>query len=115
MLKIFKKGFVLLSCISLLSCSSTTMIRITDPKAKIYIDGEFKGKGSASYSDSKIVGSKTHVTIQRDGCEPQAYILSRDEEFAIGPFIGGLFLLIPWLWVMEYRSQHIYEYECTHN
>jgi hypothetical protein len=38
------------------SCSSTTMIRSTDPQAKIFVDGEYKGVGTATHTDTKIVG-----------------------------------------------------------
>lgn len=59
---------VLLSILA--SCSSTTNIRSTDPNAKIYVDGEFKGTGVATHTDSKtIVSAPTQVRIQKEGCQ----------------------------------------------
>ena len=57
-----KKILILLILLNLVACSSTTMIRSTDQDAKIYVDGEFKGKGSVTHTDTKIVGSTTNVT-----------------------------------------------------
>jgi hypothetical protein len=94
------------------SCSSTTIIRISDPEAKIYIDGVPRGKGSIIYSDTKVVGSVTMVKVKKDGCDEQNYIISRNEEFQVGPCIGGFFVLIPWLWIMGYQKEHYYEYVC---
>jgi hypothetical protein len=95
------------------SCSSTTFIRSTDPEARIYIDGEFRGVGSVSHSDTKIVGSTTHVRLEKDGCEPISSSFQRSEEFSVGACIGGVFLLVPFLWIMSYKPDHTYEYRCV--
>jgi hypothetical protein len=55
----------LATCVALLNaCASTTVIRSTHPEAKIYIDGEYKGTGTATHTDQKIVGSTTHVRLE---------------------------------------------------
>jgi hypothetical protein len=102
---------------STLACSSTTLIRTTDSDAKIYIDGEYKGKGSVSYTDTKIVGSSTSVRVQKEGCEPQLFNLTRSEEFDAGACAGGVFFLVPFLWIERYKPEHTYEYTCekTHS
>lgn len=102
--------FVALFSVS--ACTSGTMIRTTDSKAKIYINGEYKGKGEAYYSDSKIVGSKNSVRIQREGCEPKNFSFARNEEFNVGACIGGVFVLVPFLWIMDYKGDRTYEYTC---
>jgi hypothetical protein len=33
----------------------------------------------------------------------------RNEEFQLGPCIGGVFFLVPFLWVMGYNPEHNYE------
>jgi len=93
-------------------CASTTMIRVNNPNAKIYVDGELKGTGSASVTDTKIVGTVTHVRLEAPGCQPQTFDYSRSEEFDPGACAGGVFLLVPFLWVMKYKPEHVYEYDC---
>lgn len=95
------------------SCSSTTMIRSTDSQAKIYVDGELKGTGTATHTDSKTIGSTTSVRIEKAGCEPQFYSFSRNEEFDAGACLGGVFVLVPFLWIQKYKAEHNYEYTCT--
>jgi hypothetical protein len=97
---------------SLVACSSTTMVRSTDPQAKIYLDGEYRGTGTVTDSNTKIVGSSTLVKIQKDGCEPETYSYSKNEEFDVGACAGGVFVLIPFLWIMKYKPEHVYEYKC---
>lgn len=92
-------------------CSSTTLIN-TDPGVKIYVDGEYQGTGSASHTDSKIVGSSTSVTLQKEGCRSQNFTFSRTEEFDPGACAGGVFLTIPFLWIMKYKPTHTYQFTC---
>jgi hypothetical protein len=94
------------------ACSSTTLVQSSDPAAKIYIDDEYKGTGSASHSDTKIIGSTTYVKLKKDGCETQSYSFSRNEEFDAGACAGGVFLLFPFLWIQKYRPVHSYEFSC---
>lgn len=95
------------------SCSSTTMIRSTDSQAKIYIDGEIKGTGTATHTDTKIIGSTTSVRIEKPGCEPAFFTFSRNEEFDAGACAGGVFVLVPFLWIQKYKAERTYEYNCV--
>lgn len=95
-----------------MGCSSTTLIRSTDPDAKIYVDGEYKGKGQYTMTDTKIVGSTTAVRLEKPGCEPKSFVITRSEEFDAGACAGGVFVLVPFLWVEKYKPEHVYEYEC---
>lgn len=94
------------------SCSSSTLIRSTDSEAKIYVDGEYRGKGTVQYSDQKTIGATTSVRIQKEGCEPEMYSFSRNEEFDVGACIGGVFVLVPFLWIQKYKPEHNFEYSC---
>ena len=59
---------------ALISCVSTTTVRVLDRNnsidrnVKIYLDGSYEGKGEAIYSDMKVVGSSTAVTLKKRGC-----------------------------------------------
>jgi hypothetical protein len=104
---------VALAAAYLVGCSSTTMIRSTDSQAKIYVDGELKGTGVATHTDTKTIGSTTSVRIEKAGCEPMFYNFSRNEEFDAGACAGGVFVLVPFLWIQKYKPEHTYEYNCT--
>lgn len=107
------KILALLMITSLLaSCTSMTSITSTDATAKIYVDGEFKGTGTATHEDKKIVGATTNVTLKKDGCRPQNFSFSRSEEFSPGACAGGVFVLVPFLWVMGYKPSRTYEFQC---
>jgi hypothetical protein len=105
----------LLVAISILSsaCSSTTIIRSTDPNSKVYVDGEFRGIGETRQMDTKTVFASTAVRIEKPGCKERRFELPKAQEFQVGPFIGGLFLLVPFLWVSGYRPENTFEYSCV--
>ena len=106
---------------TLISCASTTTIRVTDKKdsvdrqVKIYMDGSYQGSGEVQYSDTKIIGSTTDILLKKEGCRSQRQTLSRSEQFNVGAFIGGLFVWPVLLWVMGYNPLHSYEFQCEAN
>lgn len=113
MKKIVYSAMAAVMTLSLANCSSTTMVRSTDSDAKIYIDGEYKGKGSVTHTDTKMIGSVTMVKMEKEGCEPMNYTFSRNEEFDAGACAGGVFVLVPFLWIQKYKPEHVYEYNCS--
>jgi hypothetical protein len=112
-MNVTQKLVAILCCSSMfLACTSTTLIRSTNPSAKIYVDGELRGTGSVTHSDQKIVGTTTHVKLEQPGCRPETFSFSRSEEFDAGACVGGVFLLVPFLWIMKYKPERTFEYEC---
>ncbi len=114
------KNFVLFSVITSflmmnIGCSSSTIIQSSDPQAKIYVDGQLMGKGTVNYTDTKTVGSTTQVLMKKEGCEPQTFTFSRNEEFDPGACAGGVFLLVPFLWIQKYRPMHNFDFDCEKN
>jgi len=106
----------LMACIFVLvlsACSSTTLITSTDPDARIYVNGEYIGTGEASYTDKRVAFSKTNVTLKKTGCESTDYSFRRDEKPDGGAIVGGILVLVPFLWVTEYKAEHNYEYACN--
>ncbi|HQB27707.1 MAG TPA: PEGA domain-containing protein [Paludibacter sp.] len=105
------KAIALLLTIAILfsGCASTTLIQSIPGEAKIYIDGQPVGKTPYSHTDTKIVGSKTTVKLVKEGYEDLYTSFSRTEQADVGAIIGGLFLLVPFLWTMEYNPTHTYE------
>jgi len=91
-------------------CVSTTMIRST-PSAKVYIDDQPVGNTPYSYSDTKIVGSATKITLKQEGYESIHTYIHRNQQVNVGALIGGIFVAFPLLWVMDYNSGYNYELE----
>ncbi len=101
--------FLLAGLVLLTSCASSTVIKSTPSGAKIYIDQEYKGVTPYTHKDSKIVGSTTTVKLSKEKFETKNTSFSRDEEVNVGAVIGGIFFLVPLLWVMKYKPTHTYE------
>ena len=95
-----------------MSCASTTVINSSPSGAKLYIDGSLVGKTPYTYSDTKIVGSTTMIKLKKDGCQTFNGTMARSEKFEVGPCIGGVLVLVPFLWVMGYNPSRTFELEC---
>jgi hypothetical protein len=103
-----------LICIAALAalgaCSSGTSIRISDPDARIYVNGEYVGTGKGYYSDRKPAFTKQEVTVRKNGCEEQRYTFRRNERPDLGAIVSAYYLALPILWVTQYKGHH--EFEC---
>ncbi len=91
------------------SCASTTLIQSTPSGAKVYLDGEAVGETPYSLTDTKIVGSTTEVRLEKQGYKTFNTSISRNEKADVGAIIGGLLVLVPFLWTMKYKPTHTYE------
>ncbi|MCG5051755.1 MAG: PEGA domain-containing protein [Myxococcales bacterium] len=91
------------------ACASSTVIRSEPSGAKLYLNGEPVGRTPYTMTDTKIVGSTTTVHMELDGYESVDGVISRNEEFDVGACIGGVFLLVPFLWIMRYKPVHTFE------
>ena len=102
-----------LALLTLSACSSTTMIRSSDPEARIYVNGEYIGTGQAAYTDRKVAFSNNDVVLRKEGCQTESYSFRRNEEPDGGAIVGGILFVFPFLWVTEYKDTHAYEYDCV--
>jgi len=93
------------------ACASSTVIRSEPSGATVYIDGSKVGQTPYIHTDTKTVSSTTRVKLRREGYEDYETIIVRNEEFQLGPCIGGFFVLVPFLWVMGYKAERTYELE----
>ncbi len=102
-------SILLASLVLFTSCASSTVINSKPSGAKVYIDGESKGVTPYTHKDTKIVGSTTTVKLEKEKHITLNTSFNRDEEVSVGALIGGLFFLVPFLWVMKYKPTHTYE------
>ena len=110
-MKTFFRSFALLvvGLITLASCASTTVINGVPQGAAVYLDHARVGTTPYTYSDTKIVGSVTPITLKLNGYEDLHVMLARNERVDAGAIVGGLFFWIPFLWTMQYNPSHTYE------
>jgi hypothetical protein len=102
-------ALLLLSIMFLNSCASSTMITSLPSGAKLYINDELVGETPYKYSDTKIIGSNNHVRIEKEGYQSFQTSFARDEQVDIGAIVGGVLVLVPFLWTMKYNDTHKYE------
>ena len=110
-MKTFFRNFALLvvGLITLASCASTTIINSVPQGATVYINQSRVGTTPYTYSDTKILGSVTPITLKLDGYEDFHVMLTRNERVDAGAIVGGLFCWVPFLWTMQYDPTHTYE------
>ena len=106
---LIKSTALLVAASFVAACASSTVIGANVPGAKVYIDGAMVGTAPYTMSDTKIVGSSTQIRIEAPGYAPFQTVITRSEEFSILACIGGAFLLVPFLWIMDYKPVHNYE------
>ena len=100
---------LLASAILISGCVSTTLFRTTPEGSDVYVKGQRIGKTPYYYSDSKAAFSSTPVTFKKKGYTDLNIILKKDEGVNIGAFIGGLFMIFPFIWITKYDEKHTYE------
>lgn len=109
------RNLLLLSAMRVTACSSTAVIRSSDPDSRIYVNGEYMGtgQGHANSTDQKVAFSKNDVEIRKDGCAAENTSFRRSEEADVGAIVGGILGTVPLLWVAEYKPHHGYDFECV--
>jgi hypothetical protein len=100
---------LLASSIFLSSCASTTVIQSSPPHTKLYLNGEPVGVTPYTHTDTRIVGSTTVVRLEKEGYQTLHTSFARDEEADVGAIIGGIFFLVPFLWIMKYKPHRYFE------
>ena len=100
---------LLATLIAVTGCSSTTLINSEPSGASLYIDGMKVGTTPYTYTDSKIVGATTILKFKKEGYEDLNAAINKSEKANIGAIIGGVFVLVPFLWTMEYKPERTYE------
>lgn len=94
--------------ILLAGCSSSTMIQSTPGKAKVYLDGTLVGETPYLHKDAKVVGTSMQIRLEKEGYNPLYTTITKDEEPNVGAIIGGVLVVVPLLWTMQYQPVHSY-------
>ena len=67
-MRVAMENLLIFSAMLVTACSSSKVIRSSDPDSRIYVKGEYMGTGHAQYADQKVAFSKNDVEIRKDGC-----------------------------------------------
>lgn len=89
-------------------CASTTVINSQPPGARLSVNGAVVGNTPYTLSDTKIVGSTTQLKLEYPGYQPLDTTIQRNEELDVLALVGGIFLLVPFFWIMKYQPAHNY-------
>lgn len=102
-------AMLLAGSVLLASCSSKTLIKSNPSGAKVYLNGASVGTTPYTHQDSKIAGTVTTIKLEKEGYEPLTGSFARNERADAGAIIGGIFLLVPFLWTMKYDPERTYD------
>ena len=90
-------------------CASSTLIQSQPTGARVTINGAVVGSTPYTMTDTKIVGSSTQLHLEYPGYQPLDVSIVRNEELDALALIGGICLLVPFLWVMKYQPSHTFQ------
>jgi hypothetical protein len=107
-----KNALLCTIAIVLTACASSTRIQVSDPSARILVNGEYIGTGQGRYRDRRPAFTRQEVALRKEGCKEQTYSFRRNERPDIGAIVGAYFLYLPVFWVAQYKNQHEYEFDC---
>ncbi len=93
----------------LVSCASTTIIKANVPHAAVYVDNHYVGQAPVAYSDIKVAGSSSVVRIEASGYKPLTATIKRTEEVNPAALAGTILILVPVLWITDYRKSYSFE------
>ena len=94
----------------LAGCSSTTLISSRPAGAIVYLEGVRKGPTPVRYSDTAPLGAVKQVRLEKEGYRPLSTVIRKDE-LQVGPLIGGILVLVPFVWLMGYPPQYEFDLE----
>ena len=101
---------LLIIAILVSGCASSTLLQTTPTNAYVHVKGQIIGTTPYTYSDRKMAGASTLITLKKEGYEDYYTTLRRDEKF--NPIaLVGIFFVWPLLWVIGYDKVHSYELE----
>lgn len=101
--------FAVLAVVFFNSCASSTLITSEPPGAELFVNGRHVGKTPFTYTDTRILGNKVDITIEKEGYIPLRTFFTRTEDVDVGAVVGGLFVWPAFLWAMKYNPEHFYE------
>jgi len=116
-MKIKQFIFIIIFSVSMLfaGCSSTTIIQTEPSGASVYLNEKHVGTSPYEMKDKKITGTCTNLKLEMPGYKTGYHTICKDEQLNHRALIGGVFVVIPYLWILEYYPVHYYVLERNPN
>jgi hypothetical protein len=89
-------------------CASSTVLQSQPPGARVFLNGVPVGTTPYTMTDTNMSGTATQVRFEYPGFEPFNAMIVRSEELDPLALIGGIFLLVPFLWILGYQPTHFF-------
>jgi hypothetical protein len=89
-------------------CASSTVLQSQPPGARVFLNGAPMGTTPYTMTDTNMSGTATQVRLEYPGFEPFNAMIVRSEELDPLALIGGIFLLVPFLWILGYQPTHFF-------
>ena len=93
----------LITVAAVAGCASSTVLQSQPPGARVFLNGVPVGTTPYTMTDTNISGTATQVRLEYPGFDPFNAMIVRSEELDPLALIGGIFLLVPLLWIMGYQ------------
>ena len=93
-----------------LGCASTTLINSNPPGAKLFLNGQEKGETPYTHTDRSAAGARTLVILKKEGYQDFNGEIRRSE-LSVPALIGGILIMVPFIWILEYPPQYTFEME----
>ncbi len=106
-LGVAEKGWALLGLAALLVSCGTMEIRVSDPKAKIFVDGELSGEGTAEVPRMGLP-AKVIVTVEQQGKAVVQQEVKREFTY-VTLLLGMVSVYTGLLWAWQYPSELVLE------
>ena len=108
--KRYLSALILFFCFmfTFLSCTSHTVINSKPQGAEVYINDEYYGVTPYTYSDTKMSWTVNKLVLKKDGYEDFQTTFKKDEELNIAACCGGILVLVPFLWLFDYKEERTY-------
>ena len=75
------------------------------------MNGEYLGETPYTHKDTKTVFTSNKIELKKEGYETKEVRIRRDGKVNVGALIGGIFVLFPFIWLMDYKSTYNFELE----
>ncbi len=101
---------VLTASFFLVGCTSATVIRSNPSGASLYVEGNYECVTPCTHSDAAVSGTSKSVQLKKAGYRDFTGTIKK-EETKIGPMIGGILVLFPFIWVRGYPAEYVFDME----
>jgi len=89
-------------------CVSSTVLQSQPQGARVFLNGVPVGTTPYTMTDTNMSGTATQVRLEYPGFDPFNAMIVRSEELDPMALIGGIFLLVPFLWILGYQPTHYF-------